>query len=160
MRMAYIPEGQACTSRDMPAFRRRCLPDNRRLSALRSESDLGRPTLRPSLTRHSRRLERHWPCRQLQHRRLTCLPLVTKNRAGSADSVGRVIHTAAHSPFSQVFADMPLGAGYPRWIHAAYAAGLFPSCQTVPEQRFCPYDPFARYFTAWMTAQAKGPVGP
>jgi hypothetical protein len=63
-------------------------------------------------------------------------------------------------PTQQIFADVPPGAWYAKWVHAAHGAGLLEPCETSPELRFCPEDPLSRAQAAYMMVQAKQLISP
>lgn len=61
-------------------------------------------------------------------------------------------------PAEGIFTDIPASAWYARWVEAAYHAGLYTACQTVPDLRACPDFPLTRAMGAYMMTQAKGMV--
>lgn len=85
-------------------------------------------------------------------------PLQQHSMAEGAVFYLRMLNGSTYEPPSStgIFSDVPTSAWYARWVEAAYAAGIFPACQTEPELRACPMAPLTRAMGAFMMVQAKG----
>lgn len=68
----------------------------------------------------------------------------------------RGVGTDPPEPQEPIFADVPLGAWYTRWVHAAHQAGLVLPCETETALMFCPEEPLTRSVAAYMMAKARG----
>jgi ferredoxin-like protein FixX len=57
---------------------------------------------------------------------------------------------------SGIFSDVPTSMWYAKWIEQAFAAGIFPACESQTGLKACPVDPLTRATAAYMMVMAKG----
>ena len=84
-------------------------------------------------------------------------PFQQHNRAEASVFFLRIKNGVSYVPPapSGIFADVPSGVWYEKWVEAAYNQGLLPECGTGPLW-FCPFGPLDRAWAAFMMVQAKG----
>lgn len=89
---------------------------------------------------------------------LVFCPLQEHSMAEGAVFYLRMLNGADYLPPSPtgIFSDVATSEWYAGWVEAAYAAGIYPACETDPALKACPSAALTRAMGAFMMIQSKG----